>query len=182
MGASAQLPCQARGESHFHILNTWGQARGQRFVDCTGQEHLYAHYLCARSNNQTMTSLRTWFRRWGPALLMMALIFGASSTPGNDLPEFGLWDFLVKKGGHMLGYALLAASCLRGLAISRGMSRRMLFLAVIMAGLYAVTDEFHQSFTPGRTPSPTDVGIDTLGAAVGAGVCVWIRSAKERPS
>jgi VanZ like protein len=120
--------------------------------------------------------MNAWFRRWWPSLLVMAIIFAASGTPGPDLPTFGLFDLFVKKGGHMLGYALLAVAYSYGLSHSKITSLRILLLAVVMAGLYAVSDEFHQSFTPGRTPLISDVGIDTLGAALGAGTWVWIRS------
>jgi VanZ family protein len=113
--------------------------------------------------------------RWGPALLMMTMIYLASGTPGYDLPKFNVWDVVIKKGGHMLGYGLLAASYLHGLAFSTRIRRGTVLLAIILAGLYAVTDEFHQSFTPERTPSPVDVGIDTLGAALGASIWAWIR-------
>jgi VanZ family protein len=33
--------------------------------------------------------------------------------------------------------------------------------------LYAITDEYHQSFVPGRSPRGMDVGIDALGAVLG---------------
>ncbi len=120
--------------------------------------------------------MNLWLRRWGPAVLMMILIFAASSTPGHDLPSFGTWDFDVKKGGHMTGYALLAAGYLHALANSRPFSRRLLVLSVCLAGIYAITDEFHQLFTPGRTSSPIDVGIDVVGAAIGVLLWAWIRS------
>jgi VanZ family protein len=113
--------------------------------------------------------------RWGPALLMMTLIFLASDTPGYDLPKLDIWDAVIKKGGHMLGYGLLAATFAHGLAFSTRMRRSTVLLAIILAGLYAVTDEFHQSFTPERTPSIVDVGIDTFGAALGGSVWAWIR-------
>ena len=42
------------------------------------------------------------------------------------------------------------------------------FLISILVGLvYAISDEIHQGFTPGRTPSPIDVGIDTCGVMFG---------------
>jgi VanZ family protein len=122
-----------------------------------------------------MSFLKAWLLRWGPALIMMALIFSASGTPGDDLPRFGVWDFLVKKSGHMLGYALLAVSYLRGLTSAKHVKPHLLLLAVAMAGLYAVTDEFHQSFTPQRSPAWVDVGIDTFGAFLGAWIWAWIR-------
>ena len=36
--------------------------------------------------------------------------------------------------------------------------------------LYAITDEFHQGITPGRTPLIQDVFIDALGAVFGVGL------------
>jgi hypothetical protein len=117
--------------------------------------------------------MKAWLLRWGPSLLMMSLIFIASNTPGPDLPTFGKFDFDVKKGGHMLGYALLAIFYVRALANSKRITRGMVVAAVILSGLYAITDEFHQSFTPGRSPSPIDVMIDTIGASIGALLWTW---------
>ena len=107
-----------------------------------------------------MTRLKNWF----PALWMMAIIFAFSSIPGDEMLNFDRFDFSVKKLGHSIGYALLAVSYVRGLG-------KHPWLAWLMAVLFAVTDEFHQSFTPGRNPSMWDVLIyDNLGALAG----VWI--------
>ena len=117
--------------------------------------------------------------RWGPALLMMAVIFTASSFPSRDLPSFGVWDWLVRKGGHMLGYELLAVAYARGLAAGARPTRRQLLVAVGLAALYAVTDEFHQLFVAGRGAAATDVLIDAVGASLGVGVWEygrrWVR-------
>jgi VanZ family protein len=118
-------------------------------------------------------TLTAWLRRWGPSLLMMVLIFWASGTPGNELPHFGIWDFVLKKGAHMLGYALLGACFMHGLTNPAGSMRRLWLLAIAMAGLYAMSDELHQSFTSGRRSSWMDVGIDTAGAVLGT--WVWVR-------
>jgi VanZ family protein len=123
-----------------------------------------------------MNTLISWLRRWGPSLLMMALIFTASSLPGSELPHFGIWDFDLKKGAHMLGYALLGASFMHGLTKPASSLRSLMLLATVLAGLYAMSDEFHQSFTPGRTPSWMDVGIDTAGAALGAWIWARVKS------
>ena len=112
--------------------------------------------------------------RWVPAVLMMAIIFFASATPGSELPKFGGWDFLAKKGGHMLGYALLALAYLYALGGNRRSPSR-LFFSLVLAILYACSDEWHQRFTPGRTPSVVDVFIDTAGAAVGLTVSSLVR-------
>ena len=41
------------------------------------------------------------------------------------------------------------------------------FAALIVAGLYSLGDEYHQSFVPGRGASLVDCGIDTAGALIG---------------
>ena len=98
-----------------------------------------------------------------PALVFMVVIFLFSSQPSIDLPDFGLVDRLVKKGGHMLGYGLLALSYWNGF----GFERKKRPLAWLLAVLYALTDEFHQSFVSGRHPSIWDVLIfDNLGALI----------------
>ena len=99
---------------------------------------------------------------------MMAAIFAFSSIPSTEMPRFGLMDFLIKKGGHALGYGLLALTYLRGLkGERREVVSRRLFVAWLLATLYSATDEFHQSFVPGRHPAVTDVMIDSIGAALG---------------
>jgi VanZ family protein len=112
--------------------------------------------------------------RWAPAVLVMAVIFALSSTSSRELPNFGFWDTLVKKGGHFFGYAILASAYLYALS-NRG-SRpgvRIFLLAFALAILYAVSDEYHQSFVPGRHPSWVDAFvIDGSGAAL----ALWITS------
>ncbi len=103
--------------------------------------------------------------RWVPAVILMAIIFVLSSLPGDRLPNFGLWDVLLKKGGHAVGYGLL------GLAYFSALPRRLSFsyrwfLALFMAVLFALSDEFHQSFVNGRASSFGDVVIDGFGAAL----------------
>jgi VanZ family protein len=105
----------------------------------------------------------------------MGAIFLASSTPSSDLPDLGLWDTLFKKGGHLTGYALLALGVLRGLD-KPGRKAALITLGLVF--LYAASDELHQSFTPGRHPSPLDVGIDMLGASLACGL--WLVSARVR--
>ena len=114
-----------------------------------------------------MSKITSFLWRWGLALLMMAAIFGFSSIPSVDMPSFGLLDFLVKKGGHALGYGLLALCYLHGLkGDSKVIYLRWIAIAWALAVLYSASDEFHQSFVPGRYPSMTDVLIDSLGAAI----------------
>lgn len=103
--------------------------------------------------------------RWLPSILVMGLIFAFSSLPASALPDFGGLDLLVKKGGHALGYGLL------GLAYFYALPPRLTFgyrwvLALLMAILFALSDEYHQSFVEGRGSTITDVLIDAAGACV----------------
>ena len=105
-----------------------------------------------------------WLSRYGPALTLMVIIFMASSVPGAQMPNAGALDLYVKKGGHMTGYALL------GLALVRAQgkaSQKQILLAILGCALYALSDEFHQTFTAGRHPSLVDVGIDLVGTSLG---------------
>jgi VanZ family protein len=121
----------------------------------------------------TRDKLLAYSRRWGPALLVMATIFVVSSIPSTDIPQYeGFWDFVVKKGGHLFGYGLLAVLLLRGIAQTRAqggapLARRDYLAAFVLAVLYGATDELHQRFTPGRGAHLADVGIDALGACLG---------------
>ncbi len=111
---------------------------------------------------------RPWWLTWVPALLVMAAIFFFSSLPSTDIPNFGGFDFSVKKLGHMLGYALLAQAYLYGLRFQfRNRSNLFILIAWLLTIVYAFTDEFHQSFTPGRNSTIMDAGIDSLGSLIG---------------
>jgi VanZ family protein len=94
----------------------------------------------------------------------MALIFFASSVPGDELPGH-FWDKLV----HLLVYAGLSVLLLIPLAEAH-LSRVTLTTAataVLLSTLYGAFDEVHQAFTPDRTPDVRDLLADALGAALG---------------
>jgi VanZ family protein len=116
---------------------------------------------------------------WIPAFCIMLAIFVASSTPSIDLPVFGVWDIVVKKGGHMTGYALLGIAFWYGLGFEQ---KRGWVLAWLLALIYAFSDEFHQLFTPGRHPSMEDIFLfDGIGAAIGLGLlALWQRFFRKK--
>lgn len=98
--------------------------------------------------------------RWIPTLLMMVAIFLFSARPSSDVQR-DWWDPIIYKGGHVIGYAMLTLSLWRGLDF-RGDRHWLLWLLVIA---YAVSDEYHQSFVPGRHPAAFDVLVyDNIGA------------------
>jgi len=117
--------------------------------------------------------LSAWTKlsNWLLTFLWMGVIYAFSSQPSDELPDFGLYDLLVKKGGHMLGYAILAWLFSRSWEGFHFSPRNVFLLAFFAAVLYAVSDEIHQSFVPGRHPSAVDVLIDATGAMIG----LWVR-------
>ncbi|MCR8629798.1 VanZ family protein [Paenibacillus radicis (ex Xue et al. 2023)] len=71
-------------------------------------------------------------------------------------------DFIIRKMAHVSLFGLLALF----LFLANQKRKRALAIAWVLTTLYGATDEFHQIFTPGRTPAITDVGIDSFGAIV----------------
>ncbi len=98
-------------------------------------------------------------RPWLPAIAWMAAIFVVSHQPKSGLPDFQTWDLLIKKSAHFLVYGLLAV------LIARTGVRWSTVLLLTIA--YAVADEWHQIFIPGRSGSLPDVIIDALGGVAG---------------
>jgi VanZ family protein len=107
---------------------------------------------------------------------MMAAIFLFSTRPSSGLPNFGSWDYFVKKGGHVLGYAVLALAYWRGFDWLAASRERAWLLAIC----YAITDEIHQVFVPGRHPSPGDVLLfDNVGALLGLVLGAYLRRSRR---
>jgi len=109
----------------------------------------------------------------------MALIFIVSGTPSEEIPKVGVWDLLVKKGGHIAAYAVLVVLWLRALE-TRLPAGPAGWLALVITVLYAISDEYHQTWVPGRNGTGVDVLVDTAGALVGLWG-LWRGGAGGRP-
>ncbi len=105
---------------------------------------------------------RSSIRLWLPVIVWAAVIFALSSVPdlGTGL---GGWDLILRKIAHAAEYAVLGALLVRATGRTG--------LAFALGTLYAISDELHQSFVPGRLGSPIDVAIDAVGVA--AGIALW---------
>ena len=82
---------------------------------------------------------------------------------------FNILHFLVRKSAHCTEYAIFSIflyHCFLSSNQTEWRSKTAAW-AVLVAGLYSLTDEFHQVFVPGRTASLIDSGIDTTVAILG---------------
>jgi VanZ family protein len=109
----------------------------------------------------------SWWR-WGVVATYMAALFTASSGPGVDLPPGQHWDKVLHAGAFGV-LALLATWALTAGRI-RAATARVLLAACLITVLYGATDEYHQSFVPGRDASAYDLLADAWGAVGAAGV------------
>jgi VanZ family protein len=94
-------------------------------------------------------------------LALMAAIFFFSAQPSTG--EHPWWEVIVRKFGHVAGYALLTALWIWALRVA---VRRPVLIAVCVSFAYACTDEFHQTYVSGRMGTPVDVGVDAIGIAL----------------
>ena len=103
----------------------------------------------------------------------MALIFQASSTSPQEVNEtlasvgwLGPYRNIV---GHLVLYAVLGSLlqiCIWSWRGSLDWSARWAVVAITIAVLYGISDEYHQSLVPGRTAAVLDVVVDSTGAVL----------------
>lgn len=128
-------------------------------------------------------NLRQILLRWIPVAANMLLIFFFSSQTGETSGELSgfvaavigkvplmgaaLQIINIRKLAHFSIYLLLGVLTERAVMLHSGRQNIRFGAALLICFLYACSDEFHQSFVPGRGPSFRDVVIDTTGALAG---------------
>ncbi len=97
----------------------------------------------------------------------MGFIFALSSIPGKALAPMEFPD------AHLIAHSLLYSTlyllgyvAFRHQNYSRFLKEFSLPVSLVLVMLYGASDEFHQSFTPGRTEEFKDFMIDVIAAAV----------------
>lgn len=116
------------------------------------------------------------------SILWMSVIFWFSAQNGEEsaaksLPLAELLhipEWMVRKGAHMTEYAVLSALLFGFFHTFYIKQRKAGMVSWLVSVIYAVTDEFHQMFSDGRTPSARDVCIDAAGAFAGVLVAIGI--------
>lgn len=97
---------------------------------------------------------------------MIVVASGRSEVASPDLVDFD-------KVAHFGVFGLLAM-----LVVRNGFTPRRAWVAVLAVSLFGLTDEWHQSFTPGRSVEFADWVADTLGAIVA--VTIYVRWPRAR--
>ena len=128
-------------------------------------------------------------RAWWPAIVWIGLItfestdYMSAQNTGSILYDFltrifgeiNLYDFLywhhyLRKGGHVVGYAMLGLLLLRGFRMTFANRPEWIRLLPVFAWLgtafVATMDEWHQSYIPSRTGTPWDVLLDSTAGLV----------------
>ncbi len=134
--------------------------------------------------NSKKTNAFQRFWRYGPLLLWMLVISFASTNEFSALNTSQIFrplirwifpnlseervaaiHFLTRKVAHFSEYAVLGILAARAFATSaHDVLRRHWFqVALLLITCFALLDEFHQSFVPGRTASIYDSAIDVVG-------------------
>ena len=134
-------------------------------------------------------SERGQLRRWLPALGWATVIWTFSTGwftgertaavllpvlsvlfPGASPAELRAIHQGVRKLAHFTEYLILSVLLYRALRAGRRWNLRAAGLAFTLAGIYAMSDELHQWFVPGRTAAASDCLIDMSGAVAGQGI------------
>jgi VanZ family protein len=118
-----------------------------------------------KSKNLGKTLLKILYL-WLPPIIWGIFIFSFSSVTTPRVSEVHWQDFIVKKLAHFVEYAVFAVLLFRAIKGSGVGSKKALISALFFSVFYGITDEFHQSFTPGREPTVRDALIDATGSLV----------------
>jgi VanZ family protein len=113
-------------------------------------------------------------RRAPAPLALMALIFVFSAQSDLDT-GLGVWDEIGREFAHVGEYLALTLLWIWAL---RPAVRRPVIAAASISLLYAISDEWHQSFVEGRGASVFDLGMDAIGVALA--VAFSLRAAQAR--
>ena len=106
---------------------------------------------------------------WIAPLTWMGLIFALSSRSQVLSLAQPLAARLIEIGGHMLAFGMLLPLLLYAMETTWP-GRRMAGWALLFTLLYALADEYHQSFVPGRHATLVDVAADAAGMLLALGV------------
>lgn len=109
---------------------------------------------------------------------LVAILVSLGIGEGTFLYEnLGLF---VRKAAHVTEYLVLFLLAVNAFRHDIADRKKLLAAAFLFAVGYAVTDEVHQSFVPGRAGMATDVMIDAVGPLIGTAWLIWRERIRKR--
>ena len=99
--------------------------------------------------------LKEKLKLWLPVLIWAGVIFWFSGLAINKPAPFSWVDFIIKKTAHVIEYAIFYWLVWR--------TNKSFKLSLLVVILFALSDEWHQTFVPNREGTLRDVGFDTIG-------------------
>ncbi len=102
---------------------------------------------------------------WGPAAIWLGVLFVLSAQPDSAVPS---WWQINDTVAHLGLYAVLGGALAWGRFLCAGRPSRLVLLA--LGVLWALSDEWHQTFVPGRTASGEDLLADGVGLFLGLSI------------
>jgi VanZ family protein len=94
-------------------------------------------------------------------------------APSTDLDVKSI-NHKVRKNAHFFAYLVLAILAINAFRRSGVYGYRSIILAAALCVTYAISDEIHQLFVPGRGGQVKDVVIDGAGAIAGIGIYLTV--------
>ncbi len=88
-----------------------------------------------------------------------------------------LVSFVVRKSAHFTEYLILGVSLF--LTVRDLRKRASFWIPWVIGAVYAVSDEVHQYFVPGRSCEVRDMIIDACGVLVGVAICRWVARKRQ---
>ncbi len=160
-----------------------------------------SRFLCA------VSKFKSFLKYWLPVVLWAALIFSASGDKksvqhsSRIIEPFVRWlipdisdeavhttVLVVRKCAHVTEFAIFTMLLMRAAretvwkqSESVGWSWKAALFAIVGSVLFAISDEIHQSFVPGRQGAAMDVVIDAAGAVSGL-ICVRLVGQSQKIS
>ena len=105
------------------------------------------------------------FSLWLPVVFWCSLLFYFSSISNLKASQNPVFDEVFRTIAHFLLYIL--GYCLFFRALNFQKTKKNFLLPLFLTCLYALSDEFHQTFVPTRTFQLMDLAVDFSGAFIG---------------
>jgi VanZ family protein len=126
------------------------------------------------------TKLRIFLFYWLPLIVACLAIFIQSSYPGSErMPDVRFLDKLLHFGAYgVLGILFFRAYATLPLKNNYNL---LIFISIVSATLYGISDELHQYFVPFRHADMMDGVANTLGSICGVYVYYRLKARQKSP-